>query len=171
MPDKPGDSSLLQATSKNIKDLQNAVHVLEGAAKGAQVQADKAETAAECAVKEAKRWRLLSLVLAFFVAVAVVASGLSIYNWVQQANATNQLRSQAVATCEHNNTERQAEVKVWNRALNSFLALNVQLVVFTITPVQELEATKAFVTDTEKYLNTQLATRDCAAAYSQKEAG
>jgi hypothetical protein len=168
MTDKPAESSLLQATTKNIKDLQHAVHSLEGAAASAQVQATKAETAAECAVKEARRWRLLSLVLAFFVAVAVVASGLSIYNWVQQANATTQLRTQAIASCEHNNTQRQAEIKVWNRALNNFLALNIQLVVFTITPVQELEATKAFVTTTEKYLNTQLAPRDCTQAYSTK---
>ena len=171
MDNGPAESGLSQAVTRNIKDLQNAVHSLEGAAARSEYQADKAEKAAEAAVTEAKRWRLLSLILAFFVAVAVVASGLSIYNWVQQSHATTQLRSQAIASCEHNNTERRAEVKVWNRALNNFLTLNIQLVVTTIAPVQELEATKSFVTTTEKYLNTQLASRNCTQAYSTKAAG
>lgn len=166
-----GDSSLLKAANKSISDLQQAVTDLRVMATVAEAEALKAVRAAKEAKIEAKRWRLLTRVLGVFVLVAIVASSLSVYNWVQQANATNQLRSQAIATCEHNNTERQAEVNVWNRALNNFLALNIQLVISTITPVQELEATKSFVTHTEKYLDTHLAPRNCAAAYSPKVTG
>lgn len=114
------------------------------------------------------RWKWITRVLAVVSIVALVTAGLATYDWVRSNEALNQLRTQAISSCVHNNSERAAQVRVWDRALDQFAALNEQLVVTLVAPVQQLQETETFVRNTEKYLAAQLAQRDCAQAYSTR---
>jgi hypothetical protein len=156
----PAESGLMRATAKNIENLQRAVVDLQVAASAANADAKAAKEAARLAREEARRWKVLTRVLSFFVVVALVASGLSIYNWVRAVESTNQLRQQAITACQQGNASRAAEVNVWDHVLNEFLAgLNGE------TPAQQQE-TVAFVRETEQYLAVQLAPRNCTQAYN-----
>jgi hypothetical protein len=158
------ESGLMRATAKNIEGLQRAVVELQAAAAAAKVDALEAKLAATQAKEEARRWKALTRFLGAVALVALVASGLSIYNWVRAADATNQLRSQAIAACEQGNSERAAEVGVWDHVLSATLAGSQHE-----TPEQRA-ATVAFVKDTERVLASKLAARDCTKAYSPVQA-
>ena len=162
--DIPFESGLMRATSQNIERLQRAVVDLQAAAAEAKVGALEAKMAATQAKEEARRWKALTRFLGMVALVALVASGLSIYNWVKAADATSQLRGQAIASCEQGNSERQAEVSVWDHILAATMAGSKN------EPPAQRAATEAFVKDTEHYLTVKLAARNCAKAYSPAQA-
>jgi hypothetical protein len=165
MTDNQAESGLMRATAKNIENLQRAVVDLQNAASQANVDAKVARAAATAAREEARRWKLLTRVLSVFVLVAMVASGLSIYNWIRAVDSTNQLRQQAINSCKMGNAERAAEVSVWDHVLNEFLAG------LTREPPAQQAETIAFVRETEHYLAVQLAPRDCTQVYNAQAHG
>jgi hypothetical protein len=154
------ESGLMRATAQNIANLQRAVVDLQAAAVAAKDDARVAKKAASEAREEARRWKILTRFLGVVAVVALIASVLSSYNWVKTTDATSQLRSQAIASCEQGNSERQAEVSVWDHILAATLAGSKGE-----TPAQQA-ATAAFVNDTERFLTSKLAPRDCTKAYS-----
>lgn len=155
----PNESSFMSAADKNIKDLQAAVVILQSAATAARVDATAARKAADTAQAEAKRWKALTVALAFVTVCALVASSLSIYNWVRQADSTNQLRKQAIASCEQNNASRAAEVVVWS----SFIDL---LVKGDPKPKDQAGARQF-----KAYIASHLAPRDCQQVYNASANG
>jgi hypothetical protein len=124
MTDPAGESSFMSAADKSIKDLQSAVSDLKASADAAKEDAAVAKTAAAQAKNEATRWRKLTRWLGVFVIAALVASGLSIYNWNRAVDATNQLRSQAITSCENGNQVRAADVQIWNEFISILLQGN-----------------------------------------------
>lgn len=93
------EPNFMVAAELAISELQQKADAAANDAKTAKDAADRAE-------KSAKRWKILSLVLGFFVVLSLVTSGVSGYYVNQARNNANQLRQQSIASCESGNDLR-----------------------------------------------------------------
>jgi len=134
------------AAEKAIRDLQAQVN-------NAQEAADAAKKSADSVANSAKRWKILTLVLGFFVAVVLAVAGFGVSLYAAQNNATNTLRRQAVNSCMIGN----------DRARGTVIALDELVTLLegphpTAQVQQEAKTYEAFVLRNN-------AARDCNQAY------
>lgn len=98
MPDND-ESKFMLAAEQAVKELQVQ-------ASSAAVQAEEAKKAADRAEKSAKRWKKLTIVLGFFIALSLVVGGVTGYYVNQARDNANSLRQQSIASCESGNNLR-----------------------------------------------------------------
>lgn len=157
MADNPGsESTFMLAATKAVGDLKQQFDDQQE-----QLKATQRELAS---LQKANRLRKIQVrILGAVVILALATAAVSIYNWVQNAGATSQLRTQAISQCVEGNTDRAAEVQVWDHILSEFLVSTKN------EPPAQAEATKEFVQGTETYVMQQLAPHNCTAAYATKQ--
>lgn len=78
---------------------EQAINNLSAKAEEAATSAEAAEAAATRAEKSAKRWKKLTLVLAFFIALSLVVGGVTGYYVNQARDNANSLRQQSISSC------------------------------------------------------------------------
>lgn len=98
-PENRGEASFMLAAETAIKELQSQATEAKTAAESAKNAADRAE-------KSARRWKKLTLVLAFFIALSLVVGGVSGYYVNQTRNQADGLRQQTIASCEARNQQQ-----------------------------------------------------------------
>lgn len=111
----PSEPNFMAAAELAITELQKKADQAAADAKTARDAADRAE-------KSAKRWKILSIVLAFFIVLSLAASGVTGYTTFQTRNNTDGLRQQSIASCESGNDLR---TQLTQSLTKQFAATNV----------------------------------------------
>lgn len=107
-PGSKNEASFMLAAEAAIQELRSQ-------ADEAAEAAGKAKTAADSAEKSRKIWRRLTIVLGAVVALLVIGSGVTGYFVNQTRNNTNDLRKQAISSCQSGNTFRTAQTQIWEK--------------------------------------------------------
>lgn len=149
---------MMRATARNLDSLQAAVVNLQAAATEAKADAETAKEAATEAKSEVKRWKFLTKILVAFMAIALAVSVLSVYNWAQNANATDQLRKQAITSCQIGNERAAGTVDAFNEFFK--IAEGPHPTPKTVALVKNLEA----------YILAHNPQRNCNQAYNARAA-
>jgi cell division protein FtsB len=148
MPDDAHESSYMMAAEKAIADLQ--VQVAD--TKNSAVAARKAAISAS---NSARRWQVLTVVLAVVVVLVAATSAFGVVLYFQQRDATNQLRNQAINSCEIGN----------DRAAGTVTALD-ELVKLLEGP-HPTSDTKAKAKAYDDFVLSHNAQRNCPQAFSK----
>lgn len=109
------ERNFMQAAEVAIKDLQVRAAEAHKAADDAATSAAEAKVQAAEARRQTTTWKRVTVALAVIAALTLGTAGGGIYLWRQQAEATSQLRQQAIATCTSGNILRAENVQTWEK--------------------------------------------------------
>lgn len=141
---------------------EHAISVLQAQAAEAASNARAAKAAADRADASARKWKRLTVVLGFAIALLIVVAGVTGYFVNQTRINTNGLKVNAVSSCQTGNAYRTSQTKIWDELFNLSYAQQAPNKKSHVYAVQQ---------EFLKYVHTTNAPRDCNAVISNNAAG